>query len=66
MGDDRALVAVEDNGSGFDLAELSSGPTAEEMGLNMLRERVEMLGGGFQIESNPGRGTRVVLEIPLP
>lgn len=66
MGDDRAVVAVEDNGSGFDLAELSSGPTAEEMGLNMLRERVEMLGGGFQIESNPGRGTRVVLEIPLP
>ncbi|MGD1996658.1 MAG: histidine kinase [Anaerolineae bacterium] len=65
MGDERVLAAVEDNGSGFDLAELTSGPTAEEMGLNTLRERVEMLDGRFQIESDPGRGTRVALEIPV-
>jgi signal transduction histidine kinase len=39
---------------------------AEEMGLDTLRERVEMLGGRLQAESSPGRGTRVVFDIPLP
>lgn len=66
MGDDQVRVAVEDNGSGFDQAELTSGTTAQEMGLDTLRERVEMLQGDFLVESDPGRGTRVVLEIPLP
>jgi len=65
MGDSRILATVEDNGSGFDQAELSSGSVAEEMGLNMLRERVEMLQGRFQVESEAGRGMRVSLEIPL-
>jgi two-component system sensor histidine kinase DegS len=66
LGDDRVLAAVEDNGSGFDIAEVLSGPAAEQSGLAVLRERVEMLEGHFQIESNLGRGTRVALEIPLP
>ena len=66
MGDDRIFVAVEDNGSGFDASELTGGSAAEEMGLNMLRERIEMLKGQFQVESSPGRGTRVTFEIPLP
>jgi two-component system sensor histidine kinase DegS len=66
MGDDQVRVAVEDNGSGFDQAELTGGTTAQEMGLDTLRERVEMLQGDFLVESDPGRGTRVVLEIPLP
>jgi two-component system sensor histidine kinase DegS len=65
MGDNRIFVAVEDNGSGFDASELTSGSAAEEMGLNMLRERIEMLRGQFQVESSPGRGTRVTFDIPL-
>jgi two-component system sensor histidine kinase DegS len=66
MGDDRIFVAVEDNGSGFDASEVTGGSAAEEMGLTMLRERIEMLRGQFQIESSPGRGTRVTFDIPLP
>ncbi|MGD1993166.1 MAG: histidine kinase [Anaerolineae bacterium] len=66
MGDDCIFVAVEDNGSGFDASELTGGSAAEEMGLNMLRERIEMLRGDLQVESSPGRGTRVTFEIPLP
>jgi two-component system sensor histidine kinase DegS len=66
LGDDRVRVTVEDDGSGFDAGELTSGPVAEEIGLNTLRERVEMLGGRFQVESNPGRGTQVVFDMPLP
>jgi two-component system sensor histidine kinase DegS len=66
LGEDWVHAAVEDDGSGFDMAELTSGPVAEEMGLDTLRERVEMLGGRLQAESSPGRGTRVVFDIPLP
>ena len=66
MGDDRIFVAVEDNGSGFDASEVTGGSAAEEMGLTMLRERIEMLRGQFQVESSPGRGTRVTFDIPLP
>jgi two-component system sensor histidine kinase DegS len=66
MGDDRVQLVVEDDGSGFDLSELSGGAVGEEMGLDTLRERVEMLGGRMEVDSSPGRGTRVVAEIPLP
>lgn len=67
IGEDRILVSVEDDGSGFEMSELSRGGTvAERMGLDTLRERVEMLGGRFQIESVPGRGTRALFEVPLP
>lgn len=66
LSEDRLRVSVEDDGSGFELSQLGSGPVAEKMGLSTLRERIEMLGGKFQVESNPGRGTRVTFEIPLP
>jgi two-component system sensor histidine kinase DegS len=66
LADEEVFVAVEDNGSGFDVKELMSSPRSEEMGLSMLRERVEMLNGDFQIDSSPGRGTRVIFTIPLP
>ncbi len=67
LGEDRILVFVEDDGTGFEMTELGKGgATAEKMGLETLRERVEMLGGRFQIESSPGRGTRVTFELPLP
>ncbi len=67
IGEDRILVSVEDDGSGFEMSELGrGGMVAERMGLDTLRERVEMLGGRFQIESVPGRGTRALFEIPLP
>lgn len=66
VGEDRLRVSVEDDGSGFELSQLGAGPVAEKMGLGTLRERIEMLGGKFQVESSPGRGTRVTFEIPLP
>lgn len=67
IGEERILVSVEDDGSGFEMSELGrGGVVAERMGLDTLRERVEMLGGRFQIESVPGRGTRALFEVPLP
>lgn len=64
---DRVVVAtVEDDGSGFDVGEVQSNTQPRRgLGLATIRERTEMLGGGVQIESRIGRGTRVRIEIPL-
>jgi len=56
--DSRLNVEVTDDGIGG--AELSRGS-----GLNGLADRIETLGGALQIESPPGRGTRLAAEIPL-
>ena len=59
------LCSVRDNGCGFDPA---SAPGAEEghFGLVGIRERVDAVGGTIEIESAPGRGTRVSLSMPAP
>lgn len=54
------LLSVEDNGSGFDPAK-----NPRNMGLNNVEKRVELLGGNVQIESTPGTGTSVNIEIQL-
>ena len=64
---DSAVVAlVEDDGSGFDTAALEE-PGALERGLGLLgmRERASALDGTVTIESRPGHGTRLLIEIPV-
>jgi signal transduction histidine kinase len=57
----HVAVTVEDDGVGF----IPSAPSYEEhLGLFGMRERVEMLGGRFTIESSPGKGTTVNVEVP--
>ncbi len=65
--DETAVRAsVEDNGGGFNPQEvLAAGASHKGLGLITLRERIEMLGGRFQIESSLGRGTRASFEIPV-
>jgi two-component system sensor histidine kinase UhpB len=58
--EDSALVAVEDDGLGFDLASSEGG-----LGLLVMRERIESLGGRATIWSGHGGGTRVRLEVPI-
>jgi signal transduction histidine kinase len=56
------MAIIEDDGQGFDLQEgLASG----RLGLLGMRERVEMLGGRFSIESRIGHGTTVFVDTPI-
>ena len=51
---------MEDNGCGFDTAEHARG-----LGLGGMDDRAKALGGTFRIESAAGRGSKVIVEIPI-
>jgi PAS domain S-box-containing protein len=57
----KIQVIFMDNGSGFNLDEALS---KERLGLFGMSERAEMLGGRLVVDSAPGQGTRISLEIP--
>ncbi len=61
MGEDRVRVSVDDNGKGFDPDSIQQ---SNSLGLKLIRERAEMLGGSFEIDSNIGKGTRVSFAVP--
>ena len=62
----RICVTVEDDGVGFDPAKVASTAAKRaEFGLFGIREKLEYLGGYFQIESEPGRGCKVTMTAPL-
>lgn len=56
MGEDRVRVSVDDNGMGFDPESYHQGAS---LGLKLIRERAEMLGGNFEMDSQPGKGARI-------
>jgi PAS domain S-box-containing protein len=59
-------IVMEDNGSGFDLAQVSArGIESRGMGLAALDERCRMLGGSLQIRTEPGQGTRIMCVVPI-
>jgi two-component system nitrate/nitrite sensor histidine kinase NarX len=60
--DHTATFVVEDDGRGFDLAGALLG--RDGFGLHTMRERMELIGGTLQIDSGPGRGTRVIAGCP--
>jgi signal transduction histidine kinase len=64
--DESIVIQVEDDGIGFDLTQVStSGSGKECVGLLGMKERAELLGGTLTIDTKPGRGTRVAMEIPI-
>lgn len=63
---DSSLVAViEDDGKGFNVNETMASPSGKKLGLFGMYERAALIGGRLSIESNPGAGTTVFLEVPL-
>jgi signal transduction histidine kinase len=57
----HVILVVEDDGIGFTPISLNA---EDHLGLFGMRERVEMLGGKFMLESAPGEGTTIKAEIP--
>ena len=65
--EDKIHVTIQDNGVGFDAEKIisGSGASGQGFGLFSLRERLDHMGGRFDITSSPGRGTKAVLMAPL-
>ena len=61
-GREGLRIEVADNGRGF-LPEAAA--TGKGLGLRNMRQRALLLGGSLDVESRPGRGTRVVLTLPV-
>ena len=59
---DSVRLCVEDRGVGFAVSSLSA---CEGLGIVSMKERVQLANGRFAIESKPGKGTRVSVEVPL-
>lgn len=61
LGDVDVKVVVDDNGKGFNPELIEE---RGSMGLKLIRERAEMLGGFLEVDSVSGQGTRVTFQIP--
>jgi len=61
MGVDQVRVSVDDNGKGFDPAVIRS---SYSLGLKLIKERVELLGGSFQVDSAFRKGARIAFSVP--
>jgi signal transduction histidine kinase len=66
--DDSSLVlVVDDNGEGFSFAGRFTGDELDRLRLGpiSIKERTRTVGGVLTVESNPGHGARLTIEIPL-
>jgi signal transduction histidine kinase len=57
--DSEIDITIEDNGRGFDVNE-----TADGIGLQNIKARIQLLKGSLEIDSAAGRGTFVGIHIP--
>jgi PAS domain S-box-containing protein len=62
--DDDIRMTIKDNGQGFLVTKKSGSKKKNRLGLVGMRERAEMIGGSFQVDSAPGGPTTVQVEIP--
>jgi len=60
-----ARMEIKDDGRSFQVERILHTRGNKRLGLLGMRERVEMVGGSFSVESTPGKGTTVRVDIPL-
>lgn len=63
--DERVRCSVRDDGTGFDVAAAVSGSGQGCLGLLGIRERLHAVGGTLEITSAPGKGTELMVSIPV-
>jgi two-component system, NarL family, sensor histidine kinase DegS len=61
MGSEQVRVSVDDNGKGFDPEAIQ---TSNSLGLKLIQDRTQMLGGSFEMDSSIGKGARIVFSVP--
>lgn len=61
----RICVEIMDNGKGFKLDARAPGNAPKRLGLLGMQERVRLINGEFAVESEPGKGTLVRVQVPL-
>lgn len=61
MDENVTKIGVSDNGKGFDPSALQS---KNGLGLKLIRERVELLGGYLDVDSDIGKGARITFQVP--
>ncbi len=59
-GEDKIVVDVEDDGKGFNVEQAME----NSMGIKVIKDRVEILKGDFNIDTAVGQGTRIGFTIP--
>lgn len=62
INDDEIKLIIADNGKGFIVEEIANKKT---LGLMGMRERASLLGGTYEISSDPGKGTAVIIVVPF-
>jgi signal transduction histidine kinase len=65
FSDDEANLIIKDDGLGFDAETVLAQRNRASLGLTSMRERTELAGGSYTIESTPGNGTIVKVHLPL-
>jgi len=61
----RICMKIKDDGKSFDVERALHANRGKRLGLLGMRERLEMVGGSFGVESAPGNGTTIRAQIPL-
>jgi signal transduction histidine kinase len=62
--DGAATLVVQDDGKGFTPDDVAARQAGGHMGMTLLADAADDFGAHLEVDSSPGRGTRVVLEVP--
>ncbi len=62
---DRTVMTIRDNGRSFQLHRVLHSRSRSHLGLLGMQERVEMVGGRFEVDSVLGRGTTIIATLPV-
>lgn len=66
FNDGKTSISIHDNGKGFDLGgSLVELPRLGKLGLIGMEERARLLGGNLTVQSEPGKGTTIEIEVPV-
>jgi len=61
---DLITIVIEDNGIGFNPDSFDKNGNTNGLGLVSMKERITLFGGNFTLNSAPGKGTEIIIEIP--